>query len=425
MRTVLIVSPQFPPSPLAGVHRARHLAKHLPAHGWRPVVIRVDEVHYAERLDVDLASLVPADVKQIRTGAIDRRLARAAGIGDLGLRAYPHLHAAIDRAVLDEAPAAVFFTGFPFYQMLLSGRVRRRHGLPVVLDFQDPWVSDYGATRPALSKEGLSHRLAANLEPRAVRHASFITSVSDSQNEAMANRYPWLDRRRMAAIPIGGDPEDFAFVDRPSSIADEDVVELRYVGAFWPRAEPCIRQLMRGLALLRDREPALAAKLRLSFIGTCSSNLPGETLPRPVEAIAAEEGVAELVREFPQRVAFVEALRLMASAAGLVMVGSDEPHYTASKIYPALMADRPFLSLFHAQSSAHHVLAAAGGGAALAFDSAATLAALTPAIASGLQRLASAPTSLGRIDAAAYAPFTAHAVAGRFAAIFDELAPCA
>ena len=172
---VLIVSPQFPPSPLAGVHRARHLAKHLPSHGWRPVVIRVDESHYAERLDPALAALVPRGVEQVRTGAFPRM----AGIGDLGLRAYAQLRAAIGKATVDHAPAAVFFTGFPFYQMLLAGHVRRELKLPVVLDFQDPWVSSYGATRPLLSKEGLSHRLAVMLEPQ-VRPGGLYAWVATS-----------------------------------------------------------------------------------------------------------------------------------------------------------------------------------------------------------------------------------------------------
>ena len=37
-RTCLIVSPYFPPSSLAGVHRARLISRHLPAFGWEPVL---------------------------------------------------------------------------------------------------------------------------------------------------------------------------------------------------------------------------------------------------------------------------------------------------------------------------------------------------------------------------------------------------
>jgi hypothetical protein len=145
-------------------------------------------------------------------------------------------------------------------------------------------------------------------------------------------------------------------------------------------------------------------------------------LPQPVVAIAQQEGVADMVREAPHRVPFVEALWLSASATGLVLVGSDEPHYTASKIYPTLMSGRPFLSLFHARSSSHKLLTEAGGGIAIGFEGTQDLPRLTEEIAEGLRRLATQPASLGKVDPASYAPHTARAVAGQFAAIFDRLA---
>src|SRR5271170_1067940 len=107
MNTVLIVSPHFPPSGLAGVHRARHLAKHLPAYGWRPIIVRVDERHYAESGDPGLAALVPATVEQVRTGAIPARVARLAGIGDIGLRGFFPIKKAIAKLVSRTAPDAL------------------------------------------------------------------------------------------------------------------------------------------------------------------------------------------------------------------------------------------------------------------------------------------------------------------------------
>lgn len=411
MKTVLIVSPQFPPNPLAGVHRARHLAKHLPAHGWWPIVIRVDERFYEEAPDAALADLVPRAVEQIRVGALDTRIARRIGLGDLGIRAYSQLRAALDRAAAEHHASAVLITGFPFYPMLLTGHIRDRLGLPVVLDFQDPWVSAWGATQPALSKAGLAHRLAVMLEPRAVRRASFITGVSEQQNTDMAARYPWLDKRRMAAIPIGGDPEDFP-TERPRAVGR---AVLRSVGAYWPRAEPCVRALFGGLALLRQGGEAP----HLRFIGTWTG--AQDAAPRLVQGLAQEAGVADCVDEEPRRAPFIEAMSLLAGADGLILYGSDEPHYSASKIYPTLMSGRPYLAIFHARSSAYSVLRQAGGGIVLGFETQADLDALSPQIAEGLARLAREPESFGRPDPAAYAPFTAHAVAGRFAAIFDEV----
>jgi hypothetical protein len=424
-RTVVLVSPQFPPSTLAAVHRVRHLAKHLPAHGWSPIVVRVDERHYTETLDPALATLVAAGVRQVRTGALPGGVLRRLGVGDLGLRGYPYLKQALQRIAQDERPDAIFFTGFPFYQMLLARNLKARHRLPIVLDFQDPWVSAFGASRPAWSKEGLSHRIGVVLEPRALRAADFVTSVSETQNAQLAARYPWLDRARMAAIPIGGDPEDFDALRRlrlPQGAVqlDHSAINLSYVGTFLPRAEPLVRQVFAAVAGLRTRNPDLSRRLKLNFVGT--SNNPDGARDFRVLPLANDAGIEDLVHEVPQRVPFLEALQLLAKSDGLLLIGSDEPHYTASKIYPALMSGRPYLSLFHAASSAHAVLTAAGGGRALAFHNAGALAALGGELENAVFALAAAPQSLGRVDPAAYAPYTANRVAARFAVVFDALA---
>jgi hypothetical protein len=420
LRTVVLVSPQFPPSPLAATHRVRLMAKHLPAFGWRPIVMRVDERHYVERLDPELAQLVPDDIEQVRVNALPAGLTRGLGIGDLGLRAYPYFARALNQFALRRRPAVVFFTGFPFYPFLLAPGVKR-HRIPVVLDFQDPWVSTYGATRPRWSKEGLAHRLAVSLEPKALRAADYVTGVSEVQNAEMAARYPWLDPGRMAAIPIGGDPGDFAAARTASGLqrggAKDAPINLSYVGAFWPRAEPTFRCLFRAAAKLRQREPQFAARLRLNFYGTWSRSA-GAAVPQ-VLALAEAEGVGDMAREFPERLPFLEALAVLTQSHGLLLLGSDEPHYTASKIYPALMSGRPFLSLFHGGSSAHTVLAAAGGGRTLAFGTADELSGLETELCEGLRMLAIAPDSFGRADPAIYEPYTARAVAGRFAEIFD------
>src|SRR5215813_15160954 len=84
-RRALIVSPYFPPSTLAGVHRARHLAKHLPQAGWTPIVLCVDESLHEERLDHGLARLVPANLEIVKAKGLSARWTRRGGIGDISL----------------------------------------------------------------------------------------------------------------------------------------------------------------------------------------------------------------------------------------------------------------------------------------------------------------------------------------------------
>ena len=58
-----------------------------------------------------------------------------------------------------------------------------------------------------------------------------------------------------------------------------------------------------------------------------------------------------MVTETPDRLDYLDALAVLTHASGILLLGSSEPHYTASKLYPALLARRPVLAVFHEKSS--------------------------------------------------------------------------
>ncbi len=424
MKNCLIVSPYYPPSALAGVHRARLLAKHLPATGWHPIVLCVNEAFHDQQLDPHLAELVPSSVEIAKVNAFPAKLSRAMGVGDISLRAWPFLKRKLFELLKTRPIAAVFITGSPYYPMLLAPSIKARFNVPVVLDFQDPWVSAWGAGEPWWRKSGVVHRLARTLEPHALNGADFVTSVSEVQNQQMASRYPRFDTTRMAALPIGGDPDDFAFfrhneVSLKGHQLKPGAINISFVGTFMPRSTALMVQVLKALSLIKANNPELAAKICFNFVGT--SNQAKANCDYRVRPLAQAEGVADLVVETPMRVPYSEALALLARSDGLLMIGSDEPHYTASKIYPGLMSGRPHLSLFHRASSSQSILSKAGGGVCFVFESENELKSLTLKIAQGLLQLACEPERLGCADPASYAPYTASSIAGQFAAIFDRV----
>ena len=63
MKKILILYPHFPPSNLAGVHRPRLFAQHLPEFGWEPVILTVDEKYYEEAPDLNLVKLSPDNLR--------------------------------------------------------------------------------------------------------------------------------------------------------------------------------------------------------------------------------------------------------------------------------------------------------------------------------------------------------------------------
>lgn len=386
----------------------------------------VDEAFHEQQLDFSLLALTPPSTEIIKVSALPIWATRAFGLGDVSLRAWWPLRSRLIELMQSRRISVVFFTSAPYYHLMISSMIKERFRVPVVIDFQDPWVSKWGAVQRRWTKAGLSHKLATLLEPHAILNADFVTSVSETQNEQMATRYPRLAASRMEALPIGGDPEDFDHLRALKTsnrmlIGHDGLVELSYVGSYWPAADGPMRTFLRGVGRFRAANPELMQKLRVNFVGT-NSTLSGDRYQ--IRPIAQAEGVSDCIRELPKRIPYLDALALLARSDGLLLIGSNEPHYTASKIYPALMSRRPYLSLFHKASSAHAILAAAGGGITLAFASADELTSLEIPIAEALRTLVLTPKSLGKADPAVYAPFEARTIAQRYADIFDRVSRC-
>ena len=90
MKKILILYPHFPPSNLAGVHRPRLFAQHLPAFGWKPIILTVHEKYYEEALDWNLVKLLPRSLRIEKVNAFP--LTRPRMVGDIGLRAFFQLY---------------------------------------------------------------------------------------------------------------------------------------------------------------------------------------------------------------------------------------------------------------------------------------------------------------------------------------------
>lgn len=68
-RSLLFVSPHFPPDSSAGTHRARIVAPYLAEFGWRPIVLTVDPQSIQGELDAQLAEAVDTNLDIMRVKA--------------------------------------------------------------------------------------------------------------------------------------------------------------------------------------------------------------------------------------------------------------------------------------------------------------------------------------------------------------------
>ena len=120
-----------------------------------------------------------------------------------------------------------------------------------------------------------------------------------------------------------------------------------------------LRAVFRGVALLRERDPAFYARLRIHFFGTTYDPRAPQKL---VEPVARELGVADVVDERPARVPYLDALNIVTRADAVLGLGSSERHYTASKIFPNILSRRPVLAIYHEASSVCDIMRRANAG---------------------------------------------------------------
>ena len=370
-KTVVIVAPHFPPSNLAGVHRPRLLARHLRAFGFEPIVVSIEPRFYEEPLDPELLHLLPDSVRVVRTRALPTRPLRI--VGDISLRAFWHLYRSISRLAQRGRVDLLLVTIPPNYASLLGPLIKRRFGIPYVIDYQDPWVYPMTEAEQGSPKARATHWLARRLEPLALRHVDGLTSVAPAYLDGVFARHPRLRALPWVTMPIGGEPADHEFVERTQrrsavlslpGLQGKRVVV--YAGAVLPRARQTVETLFRACALLRSRRPELADAARFVFVGTgarASDPSSGQVLP-----IAARNGVADLVVEVANRQPYLEVLAVLHRAHGIMILGSSEPHYTPSKVFQALHARRPILAILHQASTAVDLLRGIAGVELVAFS---------------------------------------------------------
>ncbi len=380
--------------------------------------------------DPYLSKTVPSDIPVTYAKALPVRHTRRIGLGSLGLRSFPYLLQAGDRLLQQHKFDLVFFSSTVFTSMALGPRWKKKFGVPYVLDFQDPWLSDYykqpGAGSPpgGRLKYGFSQFQAKRLEPKAVTQSSHIISVSPAYPKTLQQRYPALDSDRFTVLPFGAPETDFELLRSlqiKQKIFDPNDGKRHwvYVGRGGADMALAVRSLFSGIQVARQQNPEQWQSVQLHFVGT--SYAPKELAAKTVEPIAKEFGIADLVDEYPYRIPYFEALQVLADSDAILLIGSNDASYTASKLYPCVLAQKPIFALFHQQSSVLPILKACKAGNAVAFSESSQPDTLLSEVTTQIEWLLSLPRRYQPdINWPAFEPYTAIEMTRKQCMVFDR-----
>lgn len=365
MKKILIITPHYPPSNLAAVHRSRLFAQHLPAFGWEPVILTVHEDYYEEELDWNLHQLLPAEQRIEKVKAFNITKPRL--VGDIGLRAFYQLRKRALELVKKEQIDFVYIPIPSFYVSLIGPYLHRKTGVKYGIDYIDPWVHVFPGSDKLFSRHWFSTRLAKWLEPKAVKEASLITGVAEGYYKAVIERNSSLKTTCLfGAMPYGGESLDHQRMEelhlQSYLFQKNEKQQFLYAGAMLPKAYQPLEEIFRSIAEHKDK----FAETEFYFVGTGKS--PNDANGFNIKPLAEKYGLWQtIVFEYPKRIPYLDVLVHLAAVDAVFILGSTEPHYTPSKSYQGVLSGKPILAVLHSESTAVKVLEESNAGIVLSF----------------------------------------------------------
>lgn len=426
MKTVLVLSPHFPPVDTPDMHRARISVRHFPALGWRPIVLAVHPDHVSGIVEPALLAALPDDLEVERSAAVPLALTSAFGLRDVGLRAYACLFARGCRILKRTRVDLIYVTSTVFHAFSLAALWKRLFAVPFVLDLQDPWGN--WLPEPAQPRAGLKRRVSRfihrHMESRVVPMADGFVSVSRAYLDEIDARYPECADKPHLSLPFGFSSHDTEIIcdeAHPHEFFDpsDGLIHGVYLGRAGADFERALTIVFTALARGMRRHPRVFSRVRLHFIGT--DYAPGARARSSVAPVAARCGVGHAVSEHPGRVSYARALGLLRRAGFLVIPGSDDPRYTASKIFPYILARKPIVSVLHRDSSAAGILASSGSTAPTTFDGRGSDDACVSDLLQKWHTMLARPTALPMLDEALVAAHSSLSTSRAQCDLFDRV----
>ena len=396
IRRILLIAYHFPPSSAVGGQRTANFARHLPAMGWEPHVLTIQDKDI-EQLDPDRlrgfedvpiykAGVLPTPIsiwaairrrgggifrsQQAQTGAPTESTAPApqtAGKETLASRMKRYL---LSFLILPDfqngwiAPATItalrkirrlridwIVTSCPPYSAHLVGlAVKTLTGTRWVADFRDPWMTADPKINVPMSQ--LSIRLESWLERKVVEKADLVLFNVERLRNAYRQRYAHVAEEKFIHIPNGIAQADGAACSIPPE--KYGTFTLSYTGALYVGRSP--EPIFRAVAELIRNGKVAADQIRIRLVGQCRS-VDGV----PTSSLVGKYGLESVV-ELRDPVPHAEAAEIIRRSHLALLFAPKLAFQIPAKVYDYFAAGTRILAIADEGATADLVRQTATGG---------------------------------------------------------------
>ncbi|MBI3586609.1 MAG: glycosyltransferase [Ignavibacteriales bacterium] len=363
MKKVLIVTYYFPPSGGPGVQRVLKFVKYLPAFGWQPVVLTVQDGDYPARDESLLAEIpkhaivyrtkifepyklyrkltgkpanAPVDVENIPQGQKKKSFAESIAsfirstlfIPDARIGWYPYAVPEGIEIIKRENIDAIYSSSPPYTTAIIAQKLHRATKIPWIAGFRDPWTGFLSTPK----RWFLPQAIDRHLEHSVFKEANIIEAAWRGILKDVMKKIPDLDCEKLHYLPNGFDSEDYPSLD----LQPNQRFTVTYTGSMYGKRNP--KTFLRAVEELVKERKIDPARIVLKFIGRFGAEvremIASSSVYHSIETIPYlphNESIKELLRS--------DALLLIVDEAD----GSEE--IVPGKVFEYIGAQRPIIAL--------------------------------------------------------------------------------
>ena len=378
---ILALAYVYPPDAGSGTYRSLYFLNHLAARGEQITVItaREEDFSHTANRDRELMSLVDPRISVLRAAvrrpvktllrwrdrlrkpaapsstatatnapvqpesgrrfgqSLKDALTTALTFPDEHVGWIPDVLRIAARIIPTEHVDCIYSSGGPWSSHVAAALIKKKHGVPLVLDFRDPWASN-----PDLTARSRTVRAASrSLERFCVRAADQITVNTVALRDDFIRRYPVLGEARFTTITNG-----FEEVPLAPKAARKSVFTLVHAGEIYLSRNPA--PFLRAVLGLIQRRDIEAGELKVQLVGGCSRTTE-------IDALMSTQELRSVVQIMP-RVSHKEALQYQMEADALLLFQTGFPLQVPRKIFEYMSLMKPVLAIAEGGSATARII---------------------------------------------------------------------